>query len=511
MRLLRLSGVIKYRRRAIAVVGVASVVLTLGWLFLPPAPPAQAQPDLRAAPSDSRATFFLGNVTACAQVNLPNSIQMGSTSNTSASDANVTGTVKTNAGTIQPGVGQEVNVAINAAASVTIDAVVVKASNGYNVYSNPTVLPPTLPPDQHYISPLTGTGANVPAISHWFVCYHLTTPPPAGSLIVTKTVIPPDGTPVTQLPTTYTAVVNCTDPDFENITVTFGAGGGVGTPALTGIPTGTVCTVVENTVGLPPGTGVGYEPPGAETNPPGVTISATAAVEVNITNDFTSDPVQVGTLQLAKTVTNPSGVTAPQTFTAQVVCVDGTNATVTMPGTGGPGTPVLHPPVGTVCGIEETSVPAGWTVTYAVNGGTASTDLPKFVITSATDTVTITINNAAPTSTTTTASTTTTTAPTTTTTGPTTTTSAPTTSTSAPTTTTSETVLAEDVTPGSTTTVPSGTSTGAGSLPTTGRDLARAIRIGLSALLVGIFLLLLGMRPAQSQPTPQHRRRSRSD
>jgi hypothetical protein len=271
-------------------------VLTLGWLFLPPAPPAQAQPDLRAAPSDPRAQFFLGNVTTCAALNLANSIQMGSTSNTSSSDANITGTVKTNAGTIQPGVGQEVNVAINDGASVTIDAVVVKGSNGYNVYSNPTVLPPTLPPDQHYISPLTGTGANVPAISHWFVCYHLTTPPPAGSLIVTKTVIPPDGTPVTPLPSSYTAVVNCTDenPAHANVTVTFTAGGGVGTPTLTGIPAGTVCTVVERTSSLPPGTVVGYTPAGAETT--GVTISGTAAGEVEITNDFTNDPVQTGTV-----------------------------------------------------------------------------------------------------------------------------------------------------------------------------------------------------------------------
>src|SRR5262249_8003391 len=213
-----------------------------------------------------------------------------------------------------------------------------------NTYSNSVVLPPTLPPDQHYISPLTGTGANVPAISHWFVCYHLTTPPAAGSLLVIKTVIPPNGTPETPLPSSYTAVVSCRAGSHAqaNAAVSSTAGGGVGTPTLTGSPDETVCPVVENAPGLPPEVAVGYEPPGAETDPPGVTISGTAAVEVNITNDFTSVRTQRATIHLNKTVANPSGVTAPQNFTAQVTCTDGTNATVTMPGTGGPGAPDLE-------------------------------------------------------------------------------------------------------------------------------------------------------------------------
>ena len=56
---------------------------------------------------------------------------MGSPSNTSASDAYVSGTVATNAGTVQPGVGQEVNVTI-IGPNVVIDAVIVKGGQAYN-------------------------------------------------------------------------------------------------------------------------------------------------------------------------------------------------------------------------------------------------------------------------------------------------------------------------------------------------------------------------------------------
>jgi hypothetical protein len=150
------------------------------------------------SPSDPRATFVAGNVETCAEAGFPSAIRVAGEEG-SASDANVSGTVKTNAGSVQPGVGTELDVAITGA-NVVIDAVVVKGGNASNVYTNPAVLPPTLPPDQHYISPLNA-GGNVPDISHWFVCYHISTPAPNGSLTVLKAVIPPHGLPVTPLPT----------------------------------------------------------------------------------------------------------------------------------------------------------------------------------------------------------------------------------------------------------------------------------------------------------------------
>ena len=106
-----------------------------------------------------------------------------------------------------------------------------------------------LPPDQHYIAPLNG-GGNVPDVGHWFLCYHLTTPPPVGSLTVAKVVIPPPGPPASPLPTEFTAVVNCNDgdPAHQNVLISFGAGGGrEAGSTISGIPSGTVCTVVDRT------------------------------------------------------------------------------------------------------------------------------------------------------------------------------------------------------------------------------------------------------------------------
>jgi hypothetical protein len=352
---------------------------------------------LRApTPSDPRAVFVAGNVTTCAAAGFPGTIQMGSPSNTNASDGIVSGTVATNAGTVQPGRGQEVDITITAGANVVIDAVVVKGGPAYNVYSNPLFLPPTLLSPQHYISPFNG-GGNVPTISHWFVCYHPATPPPAGSLGVFKTVIGPNGIPVTPLPTSYTALVNCNDlnPAHQNVTVTVPGGGGTGVPVLMGIPAGTICTVVEqNTGSFPAGTVVTYNPTGANTT--GVTITATTAVAVSITNDFSATAVQTGSVQLLKAVV-PSGASGPAAFTATVSCDDGTLATVTMPAAGGPGVPVVTAKAGALCLIEENaaSIPPGWAVTYSVNGGTA-TSTPPTVTIAFNQTITVTITNTAP-------------------------------------------------------------------------------------------------------------------
>jgi hypothetical protein len=107
-------------------------------------------PALADGPSDPRASFFEGNVTSCADPNVgfPNSIQ-------TEGDEHVDATV-----TDHDPEGQELNVTIDA--GFTIDAVVVKGGNAYNVYFGNF-------PDM--IAPLVGQG-NVPNISHFFVCYH---------------------------------------------------------------------------------------------------------------------------------------------------------------------------------------------------------------------------------------------------------------------------------------------------------------------------------------------------
>ncbi len=52
-----------------------------------------------------------------------------------------------------------------------IDGIIVKGGNAYNVYG------PEDAPFQDLRAPLNG-GEGIPAISHWFICYHLETPPP---------------------------------------------------------------------------------------------------------------------------------------------------------------------------------------------------------------------------------------------------------------------------------------------------------------------------------------------
>lgn|ERR1700688_1243207 len=123
---------------------------------------------------NTRASFAHNNVTTCSAVGLASDTQVGSATDGNANDANAFGTVKTNAGTVHTGQGEELDVAITASnsANIVVDAIVVKGGNGYNLYSNATYLPPTLRPDQHYISPFNN-GGNIPTISHWFVCYHI--------------------------------------------------------------------------------------------------------------------------------------------------------------------------------------------------------------------------------------------------------------------------------------------------------------------------------------------------
>ena len=108
-------------------------------------------------------------MTTCSAIGLSSDTLIGSSSNSDASDPNVSGTVKTNEGSVKPGTGQEVDVAITGPSTIVVDAVVVKGANGYNSYSNPNYLPPSMEPDQHYIPPFID--GKVPSIGHWFACY----------------------------------------------------------------------------------------------------------------------------------------------------------------------------------------------------------------------------------------------------------------------------------------------------------------------------------------------------
>ena len=352
-------------------------------------------PAPRASPSDPRATFVPANLTTCSQLGLqsPPTSQLGRDDSLSASDDNVAGTTGPNSGTISPGQGQELNVAI-IGAGVVVDAVVVKGADGSNVYNNAAVLPPALPPPQHYISPRTG-GGTIPNIGHWFICYHLEEVPPVGSLAVTKVNVLPEGLPNLPLPETFTVTVTCAG--FEPVTVTFGSGGGEGdpSPAIENVPAGTLCTVVEDTTGFPTEAVVSYDPPGADTE--GVPIGADEPTFVTVTNDFSGVPVQTGFLQIVKAV--EPGVALPGELSVDVACDDDTTTVVTLPGTGGVGAPVLTLPTGTFCNVQEVTgdLPEGTVVTYSVDGGEPTAEVPFTVGPIETDeTLTVTITNDPP-------------------------------------------------------------------------------------------------------------------
>ncbi|HEU5306105.1 MAG TPA: DUF5979 domain-containing protein [Acidimicrobiia bacterium] len=293
------------------VVGAASALALVAGLTVALAGVATAD-----SASDPRATFHdAANATTCAQVGFADAVQVGAQGSGSASDANVSGVVSTNSGPIHTGQGQELDVTITG--SATIQAIVVKGGNGYNVYENAVDLPPSAQSPQHYISPFNN-GGNVPAISHWFICYEPSTVP-TGTLQVNKVVGLPDGTPVTPLPTSFTATVTCDEPAITVTqpvvaTVTFGAGGGAGvvSPAgsLDNLPIGTTCTVVEDGVaGFPVGTVVSYDPAGVDTD--GVTIpDSEVGVTVTITNDFSGVQVEPETVVVPTTPVTPAAAIA---------------------------------------------------------------------------------------------------------------------------------------------------------------------------------------------------------
>jgi hypothetical protein len=262
------------RARLVSVCSVAALAIGMTVVFTGVASADSA--------SDPRATFVPQEgptVTTCEGAGLPaDDLIIGADGNGSDDDDNLSGEVVENAGDIQPGTGEELNVTIESDANVVIDGVVVKGGNGYNLYSDPSVLPPALDPPQHYIAPLTG-GGKVPGISHWFVCYHL-----AASISVEKKIIPlASGVTGVTLPDSYSAEVVC--DDGTDVVVTLPGAGGVGTPSSISVADGAVCTVTETTPVLS-GQSVTYDP--AEANTTGVTADIDTPVTVTITNDFSA-------------------------------------------------------------------------------------------------------------------------------------------------------------------------------------------------------------------------------
>src|SRR5436190_13748828 len=118
--------------------------------------------------------------------------------------------------------------------------------------------------------------------------------PATGSLTVTKSVVgsPPGAA-------TFTVVVDCNDGSGHDRSLTFDSAGsltGGGPLPITGIPSGTQCSVTETGTGG--ASSVTYTPGG--NNPPTVTIAASQQSSVTVTNTFTAP--ETGSLTVTKLV-----------------------------------------------------------------------------------------------------------------------------------------------------------------------------------------------------------------
>jgi hypothetical protein len=131
----------------------------------------------QGSPSDDRATFEPGNPNTCDEAGTPASNVLSVDPPVDASDGNVSGDIADYEGQDPPGAtpfadnATMLNVTV-LNPNVVIRGVIVKGGPNANVY--PTNV-------QNMISPFNN-GGNVPAISHWLVCYDFGGPPP-----------PPDG------------------------------------------------------------------------------------------------------------------------------------------------------------------------------------------------------------------------------------------------------------------------------------------------------------------------------
>nr|WP_240929542.1 DUF5979 domain-containing protein [Streptomyces coryli] len=210
----------------------------------------------------------------------------------------------------------------------------------------------------------------------------------------------PEGGTSEPLPTEYTVDVTCTPPTGDPIedTITFGAGGGIGTTSdgsrvVKDIPEDSTCTVVEEgTDQLPDGATVTYVPSKAPKS--GVTMGNTKGTAVVVTNDFSGVTPATGDFRITKEVAPPGYTGPPDTFTISYACQGPETGTVRLsPGETATVSDIRND---AYCIVREPTrrLPAGWEVSYTVDGKTSSR-APVFKVTD-TDDVSVTVTNTAP-------------------------------------------------------------------------------------------------------------------
>ena len=207
-----------------------------------------------------------------------------------------------------------------------------------------------------------------------------------GSFTIGKTVSDPDA--VTLATRDYTGTYECVDSLgalVDGGTWALEAGE---TATITGLPVGTQCAVAEDTATLagdPSATDPTYTWGTPTYSAASVTVSGSFPVQLTVTNVVLHD---VGSLSIAKTLTDPDAVVAPaRTFTGTYTCSDSTPAVVASGSwslAGGASTTVGGIPSGALCSIAEnastlTAAPSAdpsyhWgTPTYSSSGVTITT------------------------------------------------------------------------------------------------------------------------------------------
>ena len=283
--------------RTKALVAAGAIALASGAVVLGTALPGGA-----SSPSDVRADFNSGNAVDCGDVGFGEATTAFANGD---DDINVDGIVGTASGTTA-------NIATPLPDDIVIVAVVMKGGPAYNVYTadsgdglaNYTPLgveaenTDGLPSPQNYISPLNN-GGNIPAISHWFICYTggETPPPPnpePGTLRVQKIVVNPNGL---TLQAQYFVNVVCDDgTTADNLAL---PADGTFVTVSDDIEANSFCTVTEVTPGVPVNTTgtvvVTYNPPTApaEGTNDGVQVPEDGTVDVTVTNNYSDVLPQV--------------------------------------------------------------------------------------------------------------------------------------------------------------------------------------------------------------------------
>jgi hypothetical protein len=154
-------------------------------------------------------TYVSGNVNSCSDLGYGSDLVLDN--NVAASDSYITVTVA--------GDSFSISVTITPPNSqVQIDAIAVKASNGYNLY-----LPPNVPPTFTGPFETPFTSNNDPSkpqavLSHFFVCYNLNGPTTTTSTSTTTTST--TSTTTTTAPTTTTSTTTTTAPTTTTSTTT---------------------------------------------------------------------------------------------------------------------------------------------------------------------------------------------------------------------------------------------------------------------------------------------------